>query len=104
MSSVKSPGVSHPSWALLSPREQIVEIWLENGRDEKVRELESLIAKAGGEAQLLQRVRKKYQPAVAELNARISSNVSLLPAPSAGDYMYTPSFDDDVAAGCPRGQ
>lgn len=74
MSSVKSPGVGQPSWALQSPREQVITIWMESGRDDKVADLEELIEKAGGEVELLRRVREKYQPEVAALNARISAS------------------------------
>lgn len=43
-----------------SVREQIVGIWRQNGRSEKVAELDELISEAGGAAAVLEQVQQKY--------------------------------------------
>ena len=57
---LQGPRVAQPSWAAPSPREQVIQIWLENGREDKLCQLDELSAKAGSDEQLLENVRQRY--------------------------------------------
>jgi len=57
---LQGTGVAQPSWAAPTPREQVIRIWLEHGRNDKLTQLDELAAKAGGDEHLLENVRRKY--------------------------------------------